>query len=89
MNKKLTLLIILAPLMVNAEQIIIQPRIVDFNPHDGMFDAGTPVDPYEMRSADTGQVVGTVKTRIIDFNPNDGLFDAGTTTNPYVFEVDK
>lgn len=86
--KKLTLLIILVPLTVNAEQIIIQPRIMDINPHDGMFDAGTPVNPYEMRSADTGQVVGTVKTRIHDFNPNDGMFDAGSVTNPYVFEVE-
>jgi len=63
----------------------IKSRTTDLFPGDGMFEAGTPSNPYVVEDS-SGDEIGTVKTRTMDLFPGDGMFEAGTDSNPYVIK---
>jgi len=69
----------------NSDDIVIQPRMFDATPGDGIADVGTYTNPYVIKDR-SGNTLGTIQPRMFDATPNDGLFDAGTYTNPYVIK---
>ena len=82
-------LIVLVVLSVSsvayAERSTIEPRYYDLTPNDGFMDAGTAVNPYEIKDS-YGNTRATIEPRYYDMTPDDGFMDAGTTVNPYVID---
>lgn len=67
------------------EQWTIQPRYPDIYPNDGIGDAGSYTNPYELQDS-YGRTRGIMRSRYPDIKPNDGIGDAGSYANPY--EID-
>ena len=65
----------------------IQPRYPDIYPNNGIMDAGSYINPYEVRDP-AGQALGTMRSRYPDVEPNNGIMDRGTWQNPYDVEWD-
>ncbi len=66
--------------------ITVQPRFHDITPNDGLFEAGSYSNPYEIQQG--GRTIGTMQPRFHDITPNDGLFEAGSYSNPYELELE-
>jgi hypothetical protein len=66
--------------------VVIVPRYYDITPNDGITDAGSYGNPYEIERG--GRTIGTIQPRFHDITPDDGLMDAGSYSNPYELELE-
>ena len=69
----------------SAEEYELGSRWPDVVPGDGVLDAGTSMNPWEV-SAD-GETVAELRTRWPDVTEDDGVLDAGSALNPWVVET--
>ena len=77
--------LVLGASVVSAEEYELRSRIHDFTPGDGIMDAGTAMNPWEIEA--NGRPVAEVRPRTTDFVPGDGFLDAGSASNPWVVET--
>ena len=71
---------------VSAEEYEVEPQHRDLFPGDGLFEAGSPVNPYVVRQ--DGETIGTIAPRTPDLFPGDGLFEAGSPSNPLILTIE-
>jgi len=65
-----------------AKEFTVETSFPDLTPNDGIFDAGTFINPYVIKNK-SGHEIGTMEADFPDPMPNDGVLDAGSFTNPY------
>ena len=70
-----------------ADEYTIESQFPDFQPGDGYFEAGSPLNPFVIKN-EYGEEVGTIKTRLPDFTPGDGFMEPGSQLNPFVIETE-
>ena len=80
------LILFLAAPALAGETWTVQPRLPDFFPNNGVFDAGTRQNPYELQDS-CGRTRAIIQPRYYDFIPDDGIFDAGGYSNPMEIEI--